>query len=132
VTVGHSLGGLVLAQVIYGGDKAAQGNSIHSISEKVVGMLFLGTPFYGSPGATWADSFRKIIALIRETDRNTLEGLKLDSQILQSLRDGFPQAIQRRGKSDSKIGVSYCFEKLKTGVQVSLYADFTAFADLPQ
>jgi hypothetical protein len=115
VTVGHSLGGLVLAQVIYGGDKASPGNNIRSVSDKVVGMLFLGTPFYGSPTATWGESFRRVLDLVRrESDRNTLGNLKPDSQTLKPLRDGFPEAIQKRGLSEAKIGVSYCFEKLKT------------------
>ena len=115
MTVGHSLGGLVLAQVVHGGSAAGVGNSIHSISEKVVGMLFLGTPFYGSPTATWGESFRRILDVVRrDTDRNTLNNLKPDSQLLKPLRDGFPEAIQKRGQSDAKIGVSYCFEKLKT------------------
>ena len=122
MTVGHSLRGLVLAQVIYGGDKAASGNSIRSISEKVVGMLFLGTPFYGSPTATWGESFRRVLDLVRmESDRNTLRNLAPDSQVLKHLCDGFPEAIQKRGESDAKIGVSYCFEKLKTYGVVSAH-----------
>jgi hypothetical protein len=85
-------------------------------------MLFLGTPFYGSPTATWGESFRRVLDLVRrESDRNTLSSLKPDSLTLKPLRDGFPEAIQKRGQSEAKIGVSYCFEKLKTyGVVSSL------------
>ncbi|KAF2035728.1 hypothetical protein EK21DRAFT_84144 [Setomelanomma holmii] len=115
VTVGHSLGGLVLAQVMYGGDQAGSGDSIHAISSKIIGMLFLGTPFYGSPSATWAESFRRVLGLVlKDTDQNTLKALAPDSQLLKSLRDGFPEAIRKRNESDAKVKVRFCFEKWKT------------------
>jgi len=43
--VGHSLGGLVLAQIVYGDDRAAEGDSINSIAQKIKGIIFLKTPF---------------------------------------------------------------------------------------
>ncbi|KAH7086933.1 Alpha/Beta hydrolase protein [Paraphoma chrysanthemicola] len=129
VTVGHSMGGLVLAQVVYGGDKVASGNSLRSISDKIVGMLFLGTPFHGSPTAPWGETIRRLWDIIgRDSDRNTLKSLAKDSQLLKPLRDGWPQVIQKRGQTkDAKIAVSYCFEKLKTGFVVIVPRDNAHF-----
>lgn len=114
MTVGHSLGGLVLAQVIYGGERAAQGDSIRAISQKVIGNLFLGTPFYGSSTATWGDAVRRVFDVIRrESDQNTLKNLKPDSKYLKPLRDGYPEAVRKRNEAGVKLGVIFCFEKLK-------------------
>ncbi|KAH7345939.1 hypothetical protein BKA66DRAFT_433717, partial [Pyrenochaeta sp. MPI-SDFR-AT-0127] len=60
IVVSHSLGGLVLSQIVYGGDGAAEGDSINSIAQKIKGMIFLGTPFYGSKIAGWGEVVRRI------------------------------------------------------------------------
>ncbi|KAF8854383.1 hypothetical protein BDZ45DRAFT_41904 [Acephala macrosclerotiorum] len=51
VTVAHSLGGLVCAQVIVSGDKVKEDESISKIARSIRGMVFLGTPFGGSNSA---------------------------------------------------------------------------------
>ncbi|ORY19555.1 Alpha/Beta hydrolase protein [Clohesyomyces aquaticus] len=120
VTVGHSLGGLVLAQVLYSGEKAATGDSLRSVADKIVGMLFLGTPFYGSSIAKWGEAVRRIFDVIRrDSDRNTLKNLQQDSQELKPLRDGFPETIRKRNQSDAKVAVVFCYELFKTyGVMI--------------
>ncbi|EXK76441.1 hypothetical protein FOQG_18819 [Fusarium oxysporum f. sp. raphani 54005] len=114
VVVGHSLGGLVLAQVVYGGNAAAEGDSINSIAQKVTGMIFLGTPFYGSKIAGWGDAVRRIYDLIRKTDKNTLKNLNLDSARLKGLREGFPEVIRKRNQTSTKIAVVFFFERKTT------------------
>ena len=112
--VGHSLGGLVLAQVVYGGDRAAEGDSIHSIALMINGMIFLGTPFYGSKIAGWGEVVRRIYSLFKKTDGNTLKNLKLDSDELTHLRLGFPEVIRKRNQSSAKIVVVFFFERKMT------------------
>lgn len=112
--VGHSLGGLVLAQVVYGGDGAAEGDSINSIAQKIKGMIFLGTPFYGSKIAGWGEVVRRIYTLVQKTDQNTLKNLRLDSKELKDLRLGFPDVIRKRNQTSAKIAVVFFFEKKMT------------------
>ena len=114
IVVGHSLGGLVLAQVVYGGDRAAEGDSIQSIAQKIKGMIFLGTPFYGSKIAGWGDVARRIFDLVRKTDQNTLKYLKPDSKDLKDLRLGFPEVIRKRNQTSAKIAVVFFFERKMT------------------
>lgn len=112
--VGHSLGGLVLAQVVYSGNGATEGDSINSIAQKVTGMIFLGTPFYGSKIAGWVEVVRRIYSLVQKTDQNTLKNLELDSKELKDLRLGFPEVIRKRNQTSAKIAVVFFFEKKMT------------------
>ncbi|OCK98531.1 uncharacterized protein K441DRAFT_542499, partial [Cenococcum geophilum 1.58] len=64
IIVSYSLGGLVLAKVVYSGDRAAKGDSINSIAQIVKGMIFLGTPFYGSKIARWGKVVKRIYSLV--------------------------------------------------------------------
>lgn len=114
IVIGHSLGGLVLAQVVYGGNGAAEGDSIHSIAQNIKGMIFLGTPFYGSKIAGWGDVVRRIYSLVQKTDERTLKSLVVDSKELRDLRLGFPEVIRKRNLTPAKIAVVFFFEKKMT------------------
>jgi hypothetical protein len=84
--IGHSLGGLVLAQVVYGDNAATEGDSICSIVQHIKGMIFLGTPFFGSKIAGWGEIVRRIYSLVQKTDQNTSKNLKSDSEKSCSFR----------------------------------------------
>ncbi len=112
--IGHSLGGLVLAQVVYGGDRAAEGDSIDSIAQKIKGMIFLGTPFYGSKIAGWGEVVRRVVDLLWRTDRSTLKNLEIDGENLKGLRIGFPEVIRKRNKTSAKIAVVFFYERKET------------------
>ncbi|PVH92332.1 hypothetical protein DM02DRAFT_605500 [Periconia macrospinosa] len=114
IVIGHSLGGLVLAQVVYGGNGATEGDSIRSIAQHIKGMIFLGTPFYGSKIAGWGEVVRRIFGLFQPTDQNTLKNLKLDSKELKDLRLGFPEVIRKRNQASDKVAVVFFFEKKMT------------------
>ncbi|KAL5387209.1 hypothetical protein DPSP01_003820 [Paraphaeosphaeria sporulosa] len=114
IVIGHSLGGLVLAQVVHGGNKATEGDSIHSIAQCIKGMIFLGTPFYGSKIAGWGEVVRRIYSLVQKTDQGTLKNLILDSKELKDLRFGFPDVVRKRNQTPAKIRVVFFFEKKMT------------------
>ena len=112
--VGYGLGGLVLAQVIYAGNGAAEGDSINLIARMTRGMIFLGTPFHGSKIAGWGEVVRRIYNLVQKTDQNTLKYLTLDSKEPRDLRLGFPRIIRERNSTADKIAVVFFFEKKMT------------------
>lgn len=114
IVVGHSLGGLVLAQVIYEGERDSESDSINRIAQKIKGAIFLGTPFGGSKLAGWAEVMRRLLDLSKKTDQNTLKNLVLDSEKLQYLRRGFPEVVRKRNFTPAKIAVVFFFEKKMT------------------
>lgn len=104
----------MLAQVVCSGDRAAQGDSISSVAQKIKGMIFLGTPFYGPKIAGWGEVVRRIYSLVQKTDQKTLRNLTLDSKELKDLRLGFPEVIRKRNQTSAKIAVVFFFEKKTT------------------
>lgn len=104
----------MLAQVVYAGNTAAEGDSIHSIAQCIKGMIFLGTPFYGSKIAGWGEVVRRVYTLVQKTDSKTLKNLELDSKELKDLRLGFPDVIRKRNQTSAKIAVIFFFEKKMT------------------
>ncbi|KAF2741651.1 hypothetical protein M011DRAFT_491174 [Sporormia fimetaria CBS 119925] len=114
MVIGHSLGGLVLAQVVYGGNGASKGDCIHSRAQHIKGMIFLGTPFFGSKIAGWGEIMRRIYNLVQKTDQKTLKSLTLDSEELKDLRLGFPEVVRKRNQTSDKVVVVFFFEKKMT------------------
>jgi hypothetical protein len=100
--------------VVYGGNGASEGDCIHSIAQHIKGMIFLGTPFFGSKIAGWGEIVRRIYSLVQKTDQNTLKNLKLDSDELKDLRLGFPDVIRKRNQTSAKVAVVFFFEKKMT------------------
>jgi hypothetical protein len=84
--IGHSLGGLVLAQVVYGDNAATKGDSICSIAQHIKVMIFLGTPFFGSKIAGWGEIVRRIYNPVQTIDQNISKNLKSDSEKSCSFR----------------------------------------------
>ncbi|KAH8676802.1 Alpha/Beta hydrolase protein [Tricladium varicosporioides] len=119
ITVAHSLGGLVCAEVIVLGEKSDTGDSVSKIAKLIKGMVFLGTPFGGSAVAGWGDLVRKIYTVVKDTDQRTLKFLRRDDLELKGLRSSFPEVIRKRIDSKERVSVVFFFEKKKTsGVEV--------------
>lgn len=120
ITVAHSLGGLVCAQVVVSGEKSDAGDSVSKIAKNIKGMVFLGTPFGGSAVAGWGELIRRVFDVIRrDTDQQTLRTLKPDAHELKDLRKSFPDIIRKRRGKPEAIGVVFFYERLKThGIQV--------------
>lgn len=79
----------------------------------------MGTPFGGADIAGWGDKVRLIYNLVKDTDQNTLNTLRTDSQDCKELRKSFPDIIRKRRGQPDAIGVVFFFERKKTkGVQV--------------
>lgn len=113
IVIGHSLGGLVLVQVVYGGNAATEGDSICSIALHIKIMIFLGTPFFGSKIAGWSKIVRRIYNPVQKTDQNISKNLKSNSKkscsfrqvILTSANLLIQKTVDtsKRGRRQSKI-----------------------------
>ena len=62
ILVGHSLGGLVIKQVLRkAADAATERADVHSFIERVRKVVFLATPHVGADLASWGDRLRVFV-----------------------------------------------------------------------
>ncbi|KAI1764697.1 hypothetical protein GGR53DRAFT_520137 [Hypoxylon sp. FL1150] len=118
ILVAHSLGGLVATQAFVHGEQKAETSDAKAITKNLRGLIFLGTPFQGSPSARLAEAARKILKLLKvNTQEHTQRLLGVDSERLDELTRAFPDLLNKRRmsrKPEDKIDAFFCYETLKT------------------
>lgn len=124
IFVSHSLGGLVAAQALVHGDQRSENSAAERIARNLRGMLFMGTPFKGSPAAKLAEIARRILELFKvDTQPQTLKLLGVDSERLDELTRAFASVLGKRRSSNepsNRLQAFFFYEQCKTGfIQVS-------------
>lgn len=76
-------------------------------------MVFLGTPFYGSPAATWAKTLSVMLSALHDADAQKVKDLDQKSDKLKILAEAFAVALHQRIKDNKEIGVAF-FHETKT------------------
>jgi protein SERAC1 len=106
--VAHSLGGLVCEQALLLGDATRQSDSIVNNTK---GILFMGTPHYGSSLASWGSILAKFAHNFRATNKEIVATLKRGSSELQRVGEEFQLMLRR---PDVSIEVVCFYEELPT------------------
>ncbi|KAI8716899.1 hypothetical protein NCS52_00984500 [Fusarium sp. LHS14.1] len=89
-------------------------------------MVFLGTPFHGSPAALWGKAISTMVSIIQGTDSQKVKDLKQKSEKLQILADSFASALHQRIRDNNEIRVAFFNETKKLhGVLVSQFLSET-------
>ena len=128
IFVCHSLGGLVCEDVGYTaiGNGSLGYNDIGFVTarqrpeghlRKVLhctrGIIFLGTPHYGSGLAQWAERLAKAIGLLKQTNPQILAVLESNSEVLARIQDGFHAMVRSRAQDElPPIEITCFFEEL--------------------
>jgi len=77
------------------------------------GIVFLGTPHYGSGLAQWAERLAKAIGLLKQTNPQILAVLESDSEVLARIQDSFYVMIRSRAQDKlPPIEITCFFEEL--------------------
>ncbi|KAI1739402.1 hypothetical protein F4680DRAFT_422670 [Xylaria scruposa] len=105
ILVAHSLGGIVPAQVLVKGRESPEGSDLKSISQKIQGMVFFGTPFRDSKKKKFPEIIEKLIGLYKL-------GPDKDAIVQESkvLCDSFPKALGQHLQKNKQVGVMAFFE----------------------
>ena len=98
-----------------------------TIANNTRGMVFLGTPFYGSPVAPWAKTISTMLSVIHETDTQKIKDLDQKSDKLKILAESFATTLHQRIRDNKEIRVSFFHETKKlhgslVGQQTTLLA----------
>lgn len=98
VFVCHSMGGLIVKQILRAASDLTATDEFRQLGSRVVGIVFLGTPHTGSDLANTAVSIGGLLGVARVTE--ALEDLQKQNSYLSDLNDWFRAAANAR-----KLGV---------------------------
>lgn len=109
----HSLGGLVVKEALITSDNYKSHRRHPTLGEiygSTIGVVFMGTPHRGSSTESYGEIAANIAKLsFRQPNKQLLQTLKPDSQILEKQRDGFTTV-------SNDIAIVCIREELPTGV----------------
>ncbi|KAH6889711.1 Alpha/Beta hydrolase protein [Thelonectria olida] len=114
IFVAHSLGGLICAQAIVHGELSKPGDCVMNISDRVKGIVFLGTPFGGSALAGRGELARRVVSVVKKTDKTTMRVLSAGSADRQALHDLFPRVVQKRMQTPRGLELAFFCETIPT------------------
>lgn len=60
------------------------------------GIAFFGTPQNGSGLADWAEALARFIGIVKQTDRELVQALRRDSEVLARIKDSFFTMMRAR------------------------------------
>ncbi|CAG8393429.1 unnamed protein product [Penicillium salamii] len=115
--IAHSLGGLVCANAL---SRRADTHAFnHDILSSVRGLIFLGTPFRGSPKAPFATAIEKILSHFCDTTPKTITDLEKDSENLKQISTNFSTLLRERleSRKEKPIQIACFFETKSTIVK---------------
>ena len=115
IFVAHSLGGLVTEQALTHSKNSAE-LYLKQVERDTIRVVFLGVPHCGSDYEAWATIRRRIVGVLKRTNKKILDVLNLDSEMLHLVENNFHANIRQR--RDNPIQVTSFFEELPmTGVR---------------
>ncbi|CAG7984056.1 unnamed protein product [Penicillium nalgiovense] len=99
----HSLGGLVCQQALI---LSTSIDGLWEISSSAIGIIFMGTPQYGSSLASYREKLAKGMKIVHTVNRDMVGALHPDSNNVQRLGNEF-QSMLRRGDLALKVFCIY-------------------------
>lgn len=93
IFIAHSLGGLVCEQALL---LCRDELSLRPIFEATAGIIFMGTPHYGSNLASWGTSLGKMLKFFRRTNTTIVESLEPQSETLRAVEEDFQSLLKNR------------------------------------
>ncbi len=82
------------------------------VSSHTIGILFLGTPHHGADLAAWATFGTAITKIVKRTNSDIVSVLRLGSEVLARIQDGFHGLLRIRTNEGAGICVTFFFEEL--------------------
>ncbi|KAJ5566730.1 uncharacterized protein N7459_010112 [Penicillium hispanicum] len=111
IFIAHSLGGIVVKSALLHSDSARQLTLEHrrSIRISIYGIIFMGTPHQGSPGASFAKILARIASLFVSTSDRLLQDLRQGSSWLQL-------QLMQYGQISNDFETIYAYEQFTTWI----------------
>lgn len=115
IFVMHSLGGLVVQNAL---DLSRSSPEAHlrKFESRAVGLVFMGTPHFGSDKAQWAKLCATMLNLVKKTNKSIVQVLGPDSEMLASIQKKFHEILRLRYAKGQPIEITCFYEELSLPV----------------
>ncbi|KAK4236844.1 hypothetical protein C8A03DRAFT_45208 [Achaetomium macrosporum] len=115
IFVAHSLGGLVCKEAILLSQHNPEPH-LRGIFDRVMGIVFMGTPHKGSWMASWARIPASTLGLFKSNNTSLLAILETENQLLESIQGKFLSMVRGIQKGDRSFEITCFFEELPLSV----------------
>jgi protein SERAC1 len=89
---------------------------LQNIFRSTYGIVFLGTPHHGAGLAKWAALFSQAVGIIQQINKEIVDILRRDSEVLARIQDSFHTMIRiRHGEGLQPIEITCFYEQLPMG-----------------
>ena len=102
IFVAHSLGGLVTEQALAHSKNSAE-KSLNQVERCTIGIVFLGVPHCGSDLEAWATVGRRMVGILKRTNKDILSALNPDSEMLHMVENNFHTNLRQRKDNSIEI-----------------------------
>lgn len=109
IFVAHSLGGLITEQALTYSKTSAE-THLKQVEHHTIGIAFLGVPHCGSDLEAWATIARKMVTIIKRTNKSILDVLNPNSEMLHQIEHNFHNNLRQR--NHNPIQITGFFEEL--------------------
>ena len=106
IFIAHSLGGLVTEQALTHSKNSAE-THLNQIERYTCDIVFLGVPHCGADLEAWATIGRRMIGVLRPTNKDIVNVLNQDSEMLQMVENNFHTILRQRTDHAIKIACFY-------------------------
>ncbi|KAF5982742.1 gpi inositol-deacylase pgap1-like [Fusarium bulbicola] len=111
VFVMHSLGGQVVQNAL-DLSRSSPDVYLNSLESSTVGLLFIGTPHFGSNKARWGGYCTAMVSLMSSPNKNIIEVLERDSEMLATIQHKFHEILRLRQAKNRPISITCFYEEL--------------------
>lgn len=95
IFIAHDLGGLVTEQALTHSKNSAEPH-LNQVEYYTIGIVFLGVPHCGSDLEAWATVGRRIVSILKRTNKDILSVLDPDSEMLHMVENSFHTILRQR------------------------------------
>ncbi|KAH8746519.1 P-loop containing nucleoside triphosphate hydrolase [Diaporthe sp. PMI_573] len=111
IFVMHSLGGLVVQNAL-DLSRSSPESHLRKLESNTLGLLFMGTPSFGSDKARWGSFAAAMVGIVRKTNKPIVHVLTPDSEMLASIQKRFHEVLRLRERQSLAIRITCFYEEL--------------------
>lgn len=115
IFVMHSLGGLVVQNAL-DLSRSSPDPHLRKLEQATIGLVFLGTPHFGSDKAKWAGYSAAMLNVVKKTNKAIVQVLEPDSEMLSTIQKRFHEVLRLRQANDKAISITCFYEELSLPV----------------